>query len=143
MGAHAMTLADKIGVLEHGRLVQIGTPKEVYRKPNSVYVAQRLGSPPMNLLPMGVLNQHSPSSAKRVGVRPENIRLGNDDKAARVVQLEPLGSETVVILEVEGQRVKALSDSGTRWRIGQETKVSVLPQNSLFFDSSGQHLAAA
>jgi multiple sugar transport system ATP-binding protein len=136
----AMTLADKIGVLEHGRLVQIGTPKEVYTKPNSVYVAQRLGSPPMNLLPVGLLNQGSPNSARRVGVRPENIRLGADGKAARVVQLESLGSETVIVLEVEGQRVEALSDIGTRWRVGQETKVSVLPQNSLYFDEHGQRL---
>ena len=139
----AMTLADKIGVLENGRLVQLGTPKEVYTKPNSVYVAQRLGSPPMNLLPVGLLNQHFPSSTKQVGVRPENIRLGHDGKTARVVQLEPLGSETVVVLEVEGQRVEALSDIGTRWRVGQETKVSVLPQNSLYFDERGQRLEAA
>jgi multiple sugar transport system ATP-binding protein len=139
----AMTLADKIGVLEHGRLVQLGTPKEVYTKPNSVYVAQRLGSPPMNLLPVGLLSQSSPSSAKQVGVRPENIRLGGDGKAAKVVQLEPLGSETVVVLEVEGRRVEALSDIGTRWRVGQETKVSVLPHHHLYFDASGQRLEAA
>lgn len=139
----AMTLADKIGVLEHGRLVQLGTPKEVYTKPNSVYVAQRLGSPPMNLLPIGLLNQNSPGSAKQVGVRPENIRLGSDGKVARVVQLEPLGSETVVVLEVEGQRIEALSDIGTRWRVGQETKVSVSPHHSLYFDERGQRLEAA
>jgi multiple sugar transport system ATP-binding protein len=136
----AMTLADKIGVLENGRLVQIDTPKEVYTKPNSVYVAQRLGSPPMNLLPVGLLSQSSPSSARQVGVRPENVRLGSDGKAARIVQLEPLGSETVVVLDVEGQRVEALSDIGTRWHVGQETNVSVLPQNSLYFDERGQRL---
>jgi multiple sugar transport system ATP-binding protein len=139
----AMTLADKIGVLGNGRLVQLGTPKEVYTKPNSVYVAQRLGSPPMNLLPVGLLHQSSPGSAKQMGVRPENVRLGHDGKAAKIVQLEPLGSETVVVLEVEGVRVEALSDIGTRWRVGQETKVSVLPQNSLYFDERGQRLEAA
>ena len=51
----AMTMADRIGVLSEGRLVQLGTPREVYETPRSVYVAQRLGTPRMNLVPVGVL----------------------------------------------------------------------------------------
>jgi hypothetical protein len=59
------------------------------------------------------------------------------------MQLEPLNRETVVIFEVEGQRAKALSDIGTRWQVGQERKVSVLPQKSLYFDEHGQRLELA
>ena len=49
--AEATTLADKIGVLKEGHLVQIGTPEEIYENPNSIYVSQRLGSPKINILP--------------------------------------------------------------------------------------------
>ncbi|MGL4610321.1 MAG: ABC transporter ATP-binding protein [Trueperaceae bacterium] len=139
----AMTLADKIGVLEEGRLVQIGTPKEVYTKPNSVYVAQRLGSPAMNVLPVGLLETPAPAGVIRVGVRPENVRLGAEGKRAKVVKLEALGGETVIVLDVEGQHVEALSDIGSRWQVGQETNISVPPQHSLYFDERGQRVEVA
>src|SRR5690606_23684057 len=51
----AMTMADRIGILSEGRLVQIGTPRQIYEDPDNVYVAARLGQPAINVLPMGVI----------------------------------------------------------------------------------------
>jgi len=49
--AEAMALADRIAIMDHGKVVQVGTPQEVYRKPRTIFVASFLGNPPMNLLP--------------------------------------------------------------------------------------------
>ena len=72
----AMTLADRIGVLEGGRLLQLGTPREIYSRPASVEVARRLGSPAINLVPVDALPvSHAPAAARQVGLRPEDLRL--------------------------------------------------------------------
>ncbi|MEM9269401.1 MAG: ABC transporter ATP-binding protein, partial [Pseudomonadota bacterium] len=86
----AMTMATQIGVLEEGRLVQYGTPKEIYEDPSSIYVASRLGSPRINILPAEVF----PVTYKgtQLGLRPENIRQG-DGVEARVVRSEHLGDQ--------------------------------------------------
>ena len=68
--AEATTLADKIGVLKEGHLVQIGTPEEIYENPNSIYVSQRLGSPKINILPGTLLGMND---VPTFGIRPENI----------------------------------------------------------------------
>ena len=76
----AMTLADQIVVLRDGRIEQVGSPRELYEKPDNIFVAQFIGSPKMNLLPVeqapglaaGVI---MPQSAMSVGVRPEHLRV--------------------------------------------------------------------
>src|SRR6266404_3027300 len=69
----AMTLADRIVILNHGRIEQIGTPEEVYDTPATVFVAGFIGAPPMNLLPAEVLPDHSTRPGVLVGVRPEHL----------------------------------------------------------------------
>ena len=136
----AMTLADRIGVLAQGRLVQVGTPREVYTRPNSVYVAQRLGSPPINLLPVGALGVNAPDDAAQIGVRPEDLVLANGGTPAQVVQVEHLGAETVVVLQVQGQNVHALAGSDADPSPGDQTVVSTLPGTALYFDHQGHRL---
>ena len=84
-------MADRIGVIEEGRLLQLASPREVYGRPENVAVARRLGSPPINLLPMGVLPAAAPSAAATMGVRPEDVSLGEAGIEARIEQVEPLG----------------------------------------------------
>ena len=69
----AMTMADRIGVLREGRLVQVGTPREIYETPRNVYVAARLGTPAMNLLPGDLL----PVEGKPAGT----VTVGRADRA--------------------------------------------------------------
>lgn len=138
----AMTMADRIGVIEDGRLLQLAAPREVYGRPENVAVARRLGSPPINLLPMGVLPAAAPRAAATLGVRPEDVSLGDTGIEARIEQVEPLGAETVVLLQLPGARLHALMPGLARVEAGGATRVSVLPDAMLFFAADGRRLAA-
>jgi multiple sugar transport system ATP-binding protein len=105
----AMTLADRIGVLERGALVQVGTPQQIYREPVSSYVAARLGSPRINLLPRAAAGRLPvPAAAATVGVRPDATRLapanGHDSGHARALvrRIEHLGDQNHVHLALVG-----------------------------------------
>src|SRR5437667_5950885 len=72
----AMTMASRIGVILDGRLLQLGTPREIYETPNDIYVATRLGMPEINLLPAELLSEtRAPRHAKTVGVRTEHLQI--------------------------------------------------------------------
>ena len=72
----AMTMANRIGVIENGRLIQVGTPRQIYTDPRNVYVATRLGQPAINLIPAGLVpNGALPAGAKTVGARTEHFRI--------------------------------------------------------------------
>jgi ABC-type sugar transport system ATPase subunit len=107
----AMTMGTRIAVMSAGRLQQVGTPSEVYGRPATAFVAQFIGTPPMNLLPAGVLG--GPDVI--VGVRPEHVRLTPDGAHLATVRLvEPLGHETLVTCELIGAVA-----SGTRLVVRQ------------------------
>ncbi|CDZ57828.1 ABC transporter ATP-binding protein [Neorhizobium galegae] len=96
----AMTLADKIVVLNAGAIEQIGSPMELYNKPANVFVAGFIGSPQMNFIPAEKLSQ---SGAKTIGVRPEHVALSREsgDWKGKVIHVEHLGADTIVYLETE------------------------------------------
>ena len=73
----ATTMATKIGVLEQGRLVQFGSPQEIYETFVSRYVAQRLGSPKINIVPVDLFG-HGPKDAAYMGLRSEHLLIGDD-----------------------------------------------------------------
>jgi multiple sugar transport system ATP-binding protein len=137
----AMTLADRIGVLEQGRLVQIGAPREIYEAPANVEVARRLGSPPINLLPVDAFGPVvAPADAATVGIRPEDVRIGQGGRPATVRQVEHLGAETVVLLEVASLQLHALASPGLEVRPGQTTTVDPALEIALFFGADGRRL---
>ncbi|UHS63552.1 ATP-binding cassette domain-containing protein [Agrobacterium vaccinii] len=96
----AMTLADKIVVLNAGRIEQVGSPMELYNKPANLFVAGFIGSPQMNFIDAGRLGE---SGYKTLGIRPEHISLSRDTGtwAGKVVHVEHLGADTIVYLESE------------------------------------------
>ena len=72
----AMTMANRIGILNEGRLIQIGTPREIYESPRSLYVAARLGQPAINLIPAGLLpDGGAPAGTRTIGARTEHFRI--------------------------------------------------------------------
>ncbi|MBV8399289.1 MAG: hypothetical protein JOZ17_11190, partial [Acetobacteraceae bacterium] len=91
----AMTMATKIGVIDGGCLVQVGTPREIYETPANVYVAQRLGQPSINLMPRRLLpDLPVPGEAALIGARTEHLRIARAEKSAahgRVTWIERLG----------------------------------------------------
>ncbi|MDD9921377.1 MAG: ABC transporter ATP-binding protein [Boseongicola sp.] len=128
----AMTMATHVGVLEEGRLVQYGTPKDIYENPSSVYVASRLGLPRINILPSELFPGNH--KAPQIGLRPENIKQG-DGIDAKVMRAEHLGDQTRLHLEVAGHPVTTLTDPHQDYI--PETTIKISPLNPLYFDASG------
>jgi len=134
----AMTLADRIVILNHGRIEQIGTPEEVYDTPATVFVAGFIGAPPMNLLPAEALPDHSTRHGVLVGVRPEHLLwhkgAGAPFLSGKATVVEPLGSDTLVSLDVAGSAVIARLAPRLVRKAGEEVALSADPANIHFFD---------
>lgn len=133
----AMTMATQVGVLDEGKLVQFGTPREIYENPVSLYVASRLGSPRINVLPAELFGG-APNSAKTIGLRPEHIQHG-EGQAAEVIRVEPLGDQTRLHLTLQGHEIVTLIDPHTDLEPGDT--LSIQPQNPLYFDANGARIA--
>ena len=105
----AMTMGDRIVVMEGGRIQQAAPPLEVYDRPANKFVASFIGTPPMNLLPPGVLDL-----GRTTGLRPEHVRVvartgAPGELPATVDIVEPLGAETIVHAVLDGRRLPVLA----------------------------------
>jgi multiple sugar transport system ATP-binding protein len=99
----AMTMGTRVAVMNHGQLQQVGTPQEVYAKPETVFVATFIGTPPMNVMPAGMFEQ----SEALVGVRPEHLQVTANGGGLRATirMVEQLGHETLLICDASGTRI--------------------------------------
>jgi len=124
----AMTMADKIVVMHDGIVEQIGTPLELYDRPDNQFVAGFIGSPAMNFLhgkvkangaagfegpngvklPLGVVPANSEGRPAVYGIRPEHFAIADDGTEAEIVVVEPTGSETQVFAKLGGEEVVAV-----------------------------------
>lgn len=139
----AMTMADRIGVLNHGRLEQIATPRGIYQQPDNVYVAQRLSSPPLNLVDPGLFGIDVPAGTETVGIRPEDITIGQPSGVEGSTTLvERLGAETVAVLRVNGTQIQALVDPQAIVGEGETVRVGVVENAPMFFDRDGRRIDA-
>lgn len=132
----AMTMATHIGVLDHGRLVQFGSPREIYENPINLHVAGRLGIPRINLLPADIFGS-APSKAKSIGLRPEHITVGAGTSAS-VMRVERLGDQTRLHLKLNNCDIITLTDVHTLLEHGD--RVSIAPHNPLYFDAEGARI---
>ena len=135
--AEATTLADKIGVLKEGHLVQIGTPEEIYENPNSIYVSQRLGSPKINILPGTLLGMND---VPTFGIRPENITIGNGNHSAKIISIENLGSETVVALNFKDQEILVSIQGNYKSSINETINFDINNEKVLRFNKEGNRI---
>ena len=135
----AMTMASHVGVLDQGRLVQFGSPRDVYEDPVSLYVASRLGLPRINALPADVF-PNAPHNAATIGLRPENIKQG-DGQIAEVKRVEHLGDQTRLHLSFKGHDIVTLADVHTSLARGDSIQIE--PENPIYFDKDGQRLRTA
>jgi ABC-type sugar transport system ATPase subunit len=99
----AMTMGTRVAVMNRGQLQQIGTPQQVYARPETVFVATFIGTPPMNVMPAGLFER----SDVLVGVRPEHLEISSNGGglAMTVRMVEQLGHETLLIGEAGGTRI--------------------------------------
>ena len=135
--AEATTLADKIGVLKEGHLVQIGTPEEIYENPNSIYVSQRLGSPKINILPGKLFGMND---VPTFGIRPENITIGTGNYSAKIISIENLGSETVVALNFKDQEILVSIQGNYKSSINETINFDMNNEKVLRFDQEGNRI---
>jgi multiple sugar transport system ATP-binding protein len=137
----AMTMASRIGVIEGGHLMQIGTPREIYENPVNAHVAARLGQPSINLLPADIF-AGAPRGATTIGARTEHLTIahGSGDVSATVTRIEHLGDQSHLHLDLGGRPVVTLSDPEAR--LGAGDVVSLCLKNPLFFDAVGRRIAA-
>ncbi len=133
----AMTMATHVGVLDRGRLVQFGTPREIYENPVSVYAASRLGQPRINLLPADTF-AGAPAGAVTIGLRPEQIAQG-EGEAATVARVERLGDQTRLHLAFRSHDIVTVTDAHTALRSGDTLRIR--PRAAFYFDIAGHRIA--
>ena len=160
--AEAMTMADRIAVMNRGRIEQVGTPSEIFERPANTFVAGFIGTPPMNFftgvlrekdgalyLDLGVYSIEIPAKYNEIlrssigeevilGVRPQNIAIhseGDKGYRARVIGVERLGAETVVHFSIGGDTdYTAVIPKRLQIPIGSEILWEPDPDQMYFFD---------
>jgi ABC-type sugar transport system ATPase subunit len=134
----ALTLGDRIAVLERGVVAQVGTPDEIYRRPADRFVASFVGSPQMNFLSPEAAFRFGLGRGGELGVRPEHVRVGEGDVEAEVAIVEPAGSEALVHLDVDGQRLVARVRPEDVPEVGRRVRVAIRPADIHRFDHEGK-----
>ncbi|TIP99125.1 MAG: ABC transporter ATP-binding protein [Mesorhizobium sp.] len=139
----AMTMADRIGILADGVLVQIGTPRTIYSEPANLHVAARLGQPAINLLPTGLLpDGDMPAGTKTIGARTEHLSIGkaSNGPADGVVNwVEHLGDQNHLHVTVGSRKLVTLTDPDIQLEKGD--RVIIRYRAPLFFDQAGNRIA--
>ena len=152
----AMTMADKIVVLQNGVIEQIGSPLDLYDNPANQFVAGFIGSPAMNFftgdvevhenklvarlnsgtLPLNETKHISAGQKIKIGIRPENLIITDSGISATASVIEPTGPETHVVLrDIEGSEITLVSRERRNFKVGEKLHLTVKPNNMHIFDS--------
>jgi len=160
----AMTLGDRIVVMQEGRVQQVDPPLQLYRAPANTFVATFVGTPPMNLIPGAIASNGVTFASEEgdlslpvaesgrprglvpgrkliLGIRPEALRFGGAGRSAvsaRVEEVEPLGSETLVSLNAGGVALTARAEGGVAPRRGEQVGLEVAADAMHWFDGGSQ-----
>jgi multiple sugar transport system ATP-binding protein len=157
----ALTMADRIAVLNEGRIIQVGSPRDIYDRPATVFVSQLVGTPRINLIgavvedgairvvdsdvKFALGDEHSSMPAQcMLGVRPEDVEPDPDGEFVGTVALtEPLGVETVVHIRSGEQNFLSTQSGMTTWGIGDEVRFSIIRERLHFFDEEEMRISMA
>jgi len=145
----AMSISDRIAVMNLGRIEQLGTPEEIYAQPATRYVATFIGSPRIELAPGEITDAGSvkigsitiplsrrlkPGTKVELGIRPEHVRLGEAGIPATVRLVQPVGPSTHVTLDWEGGVLMASLPGFVRLSPGARTRAALDPDHLLIFE---------
>jgi len=151
----AMAMADKIAVMNHGVIEQFGTPQEIYNRPASMYVADFIGSPPMNFLRFQAglergaravpvagamievpeIHAEAAPGEFALGVRPEHIRFSDSSPLRGVIYgAEYLGTNQIVAVETPTGLVRARLPADRTYRIGEPVGLELMSDRLAIFD---------
>ena len=156
----ALTMADRIAVLDHGKIVQLGTPHDIYDRPATTFVAQLVGSPRINLMAAARENGtiHVPNTPIQLptsnvsgtlpasftlGVRPEDVQPNNDGPfTGRVALIEPLGVETLLHIKSGEQTLVSTVPGMTRIQLGSDLRFDIVRERLHFFNPAGERVSS-
>ncbi len=150
----ALTMADRIALLDKGNLIQLGTPEELYRQPATTFVASFIGQPKINLVDVEIangytrpfnLNVGTQISGKAIlGIRPEAIQVWSDEEySGQVESVEYLGDQYFARIKF-GDLVLTASKIATEPQVGRNVTFSLKREDLLFFDAvTGMRLDVA
>ena len=152
----ALTMADRIAVLDEGCVVQMGTPDDIYDRPTTTFVARLVGTPRINLLDTARENgaltvkgssmelralSHELPASFLLGIRPEDVTPDSEGEfAGRVALIEPLGVETILHIEIGDQTLLSLVPGMTPLRTGENVRFSIVPDRLHYFDNDGHRI---
>jgi multiple sugar transport system ATP-binding protein len=139
----ATTMADRIGILERGKLIQVGSPREIYNNPRSLSAAQRLGSPPINLIAANTnVVPGLPASVHTLAIRPEDIAItsvsGDSTFELTVQEYSPL--RNLLILNGGATELVAVTNGDQVHQAGEKLMVSLPRDRLLYFDADGRRI---
>ena len=143
----AMTLADRIVVINQGVIEQVGTPIELYNSPRNQFVAEFIGSPKMNMINIqngekfDLVNLNPPSEASKIGIRPEHLSLANNGThklKGTVRHIENLGEHLLCYINLEkDNEITAKLNVNSDIKINEKINLNWHEDHQHFFDSSG------
>ncbi|MFC6636602.1 ATP-binding cassette domain-containing protein [Sulfitobacter sp. JBTF-M27] len=139
----AMSMADTVVLMKDGHIQQVGSPEDLYSRPNNTFVAEFVGAPPMALLQSSVLDGFG--ADKTIGIRAENIQIvpkGEGRMRCTVNESEFLGAETLIGLDHAGAAGLCVLKPGLSMMAeGNEIDITFHDENLHVFDAAGQRLA--
>ena len=143
----AMTLADRIVVINKGIIEQVGTPIELYKNPRKQFVAEFIGSPKMNIIDLvngqgsNMINVTLPSEALKLGIRPEHLRLASNGSTkikGNVRHIENLGEHLLCYITItQNQEITAKIDVNSSIEVNMDIHLDWDQEHSHFFNSTG------
>ncbi|NIA69249.1 ABC transporter ATP-binding protein [Pelagibius litoralis] len=140
----AMTMANRIGVIDQGKLIQVGAPREIYEDPHNVYVATRLGQPAINLIPRDLIPAGvAPAGTATIGARTEHIRIrkvAENTAQGKVQWIEHLGDQNHLHITVGDRKVTTLVEPDTDLSVDDGVSLELI--KPLYFDGAGERLRA-
>lgn len=155
----ALTMADRIAILDEGRVIQVGTPEDIYDRPTTTFVATLVGTPRINLFEANRENStiqikgtelHLPAPTDyelpetfTLGIRPEDINPDPDGEfVGKVALKEPLGVETIVHIQTGEQTLVSLVPGMTDVKIGDDLRFNIAHERIHCFDMDGNRIQA-
>jgi sn-glycerol 3-phosphate transport system ATP-binding protein len=138
----AMSMADTIVLMDQGVIQQVAPPERIFNDPDNLFTARFIGSPAMNIMPLG-------SGGVQMGFRPERVEIGKESRAAdlclngSIIAREMLGNETIYTIRDAGGLMFTVRRFSDEFRIGDEVYLHVGKEHLYFFAADGKRIRQA
>jgi len=140
----ATTMADRVVCMNAGRIEQMGRPEDLYLRPDTLFVAGFIGSPPMNLIPLPQPALETSQPARTFGLRPEALRPAETGLPAQVTHVEPMGREVLTTVQTPLGALRFLeATTQPRWQAGDDLHLTWAQDDAILFDETGARIPNA